>query len=195
MGISNKKRLAILASGGGSNLGAIIEAINSGIINNAEISLVISNKADAFALSRAENAGIPAFCLKNDEQILDKLKEFNIDLVLLAGYLKILTKPFLDKYNGRILNIHPSFLPDFGGKGMYGIKVHQEVIKSGVLFSGCSVHIVTEEIDGGPILAQTKVPVMQDDTPEILAKRVLEQEHLLYPIAVQKYIENLLVTK
>lgn len=179
-----------MASGGGSNLEALIQAVNEGIITDGEISVVISNKQDAFALTRAKNADIPALCIKNDEQIITKLKEFQVDVVLLAGYLKILTEPFLQTYKDRILNIHPSLLPDFGGKGMYGIKVHREVIKSGASQSGCTVHIVTEDIDLGPILAQAAVPVLPGDTPEELAARVLRQEHILYPKTVQEFISK-----
>jgi len=180
-----------MVSGGGSNLGSLIQAVNDGIINNAEICVVISSKKEAYALIRAEEAGIPAFYLDSDEHIIDKLKEFNIEVVLLAGYMRILTMPFLQAYKGRILNIHPSLLPEFGGKGMYGIRVHKEVIKTGRTESGCTVHVVTEEIDGGPILAQARVPVMPDDTPESLAARVLVREHVLYPRTVQTFVEKI----
>lgn len=190
MGTVSKKNLAVLASGSGSNLEALIQAVKCGIINNAQIALVISNKQDAFALIRAQSAGIPAFCIKTDEEIIAKLKEFNTDLVLLAGYLKILSSSFLEAYKSRILNIHPSLLPDFGGMGMYGIKVHEAVIKAGVTESGCTVHLVTEEIDSGPILAQSRVAVLPEDTPKTLAKRVLEQEHLLYSRTVREFIEK-----
>ena len=191
MATVKNKKLAVMASGSGSNLGSLIQAVNNGIIENAEISLVISSKKDAYALTRAEEAEIPAFHLDSDEQILDKLNEFNIDVVLLAGYMRILTMPFLQAYKGRILNIHPSLLPEFGGKGMYGIRVHREVIKAGRSESGCTVHVVTEEIDGGPILSQARVSVMFDDTPESLAARVLVEEHILYPRTVQAFVEKI----
>ena len=196
-GYSSKINLAILASGSGSNLGALISAVESQAINNADISLVISNKETAYALTRAQKANIPAICLKRnlfnsdeeyDREVIKNLKEYNIDVVILAGYLRIITKPFLKAFEGRILNIHPSLLPDFGGKGMYGAKVHEAVINAKKAKSGCSVHIVTEEIDGGPILAQACVPVSPNDTPESLAKKVLKEEHKLYPTAVNDFI-------
>lgn len=191
MGTVNKKQLAVLASGSGSNLGALIQAVKDDIIKNAEIGLVISNKENAFALTRAQNAGIPNFCLKTDELILEKLNEFKIDVVLLAGYMKILTPPLLEVYKDRILNIHPSLLPAFGGKGMYGMRVHEAVIQAGVPVSGCTVHVVTEEIDAGPILGQSEVPVVEGDTPESLASKVLSQEHVLYPKTVQEFVAGM----
>jgi len=187
----NKKKIAVLVSGSGSNLGALIQAVADGIIKGAEISLVISNKQDAYALTRAENAGVPNFCLKSDEHILAKLKEFAIDVVLLAGYMKILTSTLLEAYKDRILNIHPSLLPAFGGKGMYGMRVHEAVIEAGAAVSGCTVHLVTEEVDAGPILAQASVEVAPGETPQGLAARVLKKEHALYPRAVQEFVEKM----
>lgn len=200
-GFSSKINLAVLASGSGSNLGAIINAVNSNTIKNADISLVISNKESAYALTRAKEAGIPSVYVKRshfasdedyDLHLLEILKNHNIDLVLLAGYLRIITIPFLKAYEDRILNIHPSLLPDFGGKGMYGIKVHQSVIGAQKDKSGCTVHIVTEEVDGGRILAQACVDVLQGDTPETLATKVLVQEHKLYPKAINDYCQDIL---
>lgn len=186
-----KKKLAVLVSGSGSNLEALINAVNDGIITNAEISLVISSKPDVLALKRAENAGIPALCVKSDGQILEKLREYDIDLILLAGYMKILTPTLIEAYKDRILNIHPSLLPAFGGKGMYGMRVHEAVIQAGAPVSGCTVHVVTEEIDAGPILGQTEVPVIAEDTPESLAARVSKQEHILYPKTVQEFVTKI----
>jgi len=195
-----KANLAVLASGSGSNLAALINAINDGVIENARISVVISNKQDAYALKRAEDAGIPAVFAErsgfNDNEtfyrhVLEKLNEFDVDVVLLAGYLRILTNPLLEAYKDRILNIHPSLLPDFGGVGMYGMKVHEEVLKAGVSASGCSVHLVNEHVDGGAIIAQKTVPVLPEDTPEILAARVLKEEHKLYSATVQQFISNI----
>lgn len=190
-------KLAVLASGSGSNLASLINAVNSKSIANANIALVISNKKDAYALTIARNANIPAIYLQKslfnseeeyDLHLINKLKEHQIDIVLLAGYLRIITPPFLKAFKDRILNIHPSLLPDFGGKGMYGMKVHQAAINSKSKKSGCSVHLVTEEIDGGPVLAQAIVSIEPDDTPEILAAKVLKEEHKLYPKAVNKFI-------
>lgn len=195
--------IAVLASGSGSNLGSLIDAVDSGNIQNAKIALVISNKKDAYALIRAKNAQIPAIYLQRslfnsdeeyDFQIINLLKEHKIDVVLLAGYLRILTPRLINSYKNRILNIHPSLLPDFGGKGMYGIKVHEAVINSKSDKSGCSVHIVTDEIDGGPVLAQACVSVLPDDTAESLAAKVLKEEHKLYPEALNKFISGFLLT-
>jgi len=195
---SEKKNIAVLASGSGSNLASIINAVSTGIIENAMVALVISNKKEAYALTRAKEAGINTLYIQrslfnSDEDydifLADSLKKHNIDVILTAGYLRIITKPLLEAYENKILNIHPSLLPDFGGKDMYGIKVHQAVISAKVQESGCTVHLVTEEIDGGPILAQAKVCVMSDDSPEILAARVLAEEHKLFPKAVNEFIK------
>ncbi len=195
-----KKKIAVLASGGGSNLAALIEAVNRGDIQNAAIELIISNKKDAYALIRGKEANIPIFYLPRsmfksnedyDNQIIEKLNEYNIDLILLAGYLRIITKPFIKAFEKRILNIHPSLLPNFGGKGMYGMKVHQAVIDSKCSKSGCTVHLVTEEIDKGPILGQESVDIEFDDTPESLAAKVLVKEHLLYPRVVNEYVSKI----
>lgn len=192
-------RLAVLASGSGTNLASLINAVDTGIIKGAEISLVISNKKDAYALIRAQEAGIPAFYAQrslfaSDEDydlfIVSRLREYNIDIILLAGYLRIITKPLLQAFANRILNIHPSLLPEFGGKNMYGIKVHQAVIDSKVKNSGCSVHLVTEEIDGGPVLSQATIGILPDDTPESLAARILTEEHKLYPKTVNEFIKD-----
>lgn len=196
------KRIAILASGNGSNLASLINAINSGKIANANIALVISNKKDAQALTRAREAKIPAFYIarnlfNSDEEydffLLNKLNEYKIDVVLLAGFLRILTPPFLKAFENRILNIHPSLLPEFGGKGMYGIKVHQAVINSKAEKSGCTVHLVTEKIDGGLILAQATVSIEPNDTAELLSAKVLAEEHKLYPQAVNNFISTIIV--
>jgi len=199
-----KARLAVLVSGRGSNLAALINSVNESIIDNAEISLVISDREDAYALKRAEQAGIPWYYLDNSEfvqeddfdlYLIDKLADFSIDAILLAGYLKILTKPLLDTYKDRILNIHPSLLPNFGGMGMYGMHVHEAVIKAGVHESGCTVHLVDDKIDGGKILAQTIVPVLPNDSPKTLADRVLIEEHKLYPATVRKFVSTLDLTR
>lgn len=204
--ISEKRKanLAVLASGSGSNLASLISAVNQGIIDNARIALVISNKQSAYALQRAREAGIPAINLKrsefaNDEafdaEVVNWLRKYDIDVVLLAGYLRILTEPLLESYSNRILNIHPSLLPDFGGVGMYGIKVHEAVINTGVAKSGCTIHIVNKTVDGGPILSKAEVPVFPDDTPHALAERVLKEEHKLYPATVREFVNQLLISQ
>ena len=194
-----RKNIAVLASGNGSNLNALINAVNTGKIANAKIALVISNKKSANALNIARDAEIPAFYaarnLSNSDEeydlfLLNKLNEYSIDLVLLAGYLKIITPIFLKAFENRILNIHPSLLPDFGGKGMYGMKVHQAVLNSKADKSGCTAHLVTEKIDGGRILAQSSVSIALDDTAETLAAKVLAEEHKLYPLAVNNFIST-----
>ncbi len=197
---SRKVNLAVLASGSGSNLAALIDGVNDGVITDARVSVVISNKKDAYALQRAEKTGIQGISIKRsdfacdkdfDRYLLKKLREFKIDVVLLAGYMRILTEPVLEAYRERILNIHPSLLPEFGGKGMYGMRVHEEVIKSGAPVSGCTVHLVDENIDRGPILAQASVSVLPGETPQELAAKVLKEEHKLYPATVQKFIAEL----
>ena len=194
-----KANLAVFVSGSGSNLAALIDAVNNDAINNGQIALVVSNKEDAYALKRAENAGISTFIIKRrdftsdedfDRHLVKKLREFKIDVVLLAGYLRIVTAPLLEAYKERILNIHPSLLPDFGGKGLYGMKVHEEVIRAGVPVSGCTVHIVNKNIDRGPVIAQSPVSVLPDDTPQSLAAKVLKEEHKLYPVTVQQFISG-----
>lgn len=183
-----KKRLAVLASGSGSNLQAIIDAIKNRELEDAEISVVISNKENAFALERARNNNIDHVFLDPksfstnkdfDKEIVEILKNKKIDLVILAGYLKILTDSFINAFENKIINIHPSLLPAFGGKGMYGKKVHEEVIKNKVKESGCTVHYVTLGIDEGPIICQSKVSVNESDTVDTLAAKVLKEEHKL----------------
>lgn len=174
--------LAILISGNGSNLQSIIDAINNHQLN-AVIDVVISNKANAYGLERATKANInTSVCVKDEnltanEKIINVLKKYKIDLIVLAGYLGIISKELIQKYQSKIINIHPSLLPKYGGKGMYGINVHEAVIKNKEKESGCSVHYVNEEIDGGKIILQTKVKVLSTDTPQTLAKRILPYEH------------------
>jgi len=199
---ASQKNIAVLVSGNGSNLKALINAVNTGKITNANIALVISNKKNANALKIAKDAEIPAVYIArdvfdSDEEydlfLLIKLNEYSIDLVLLAGYLRIITPTFLKAYENRILNIHPSLLPSFGGKGMYGMKVHQAVLNSKSDKSGCTVHLVTEEIDGGPILAQACVSIAPEDTAEVIAAKILIEEHKLYPQAVNNFISTIML--
>lgn len=195
-----KKRVAVFVSGRGSNLQALIEGIPKRGIP-AEIVLVVSNKPDAFALKRAENHGIPTAVFSPKDfacpdafagALLQRLREAEVDLICLAGFTLILPSRLVAAYANRIINIHPSLLPAFGGKGMYGMHVHRAVLASGAKYSGATVHIVTDEIDGGPIICQEVVPVADDDTPETLAQRVLEVEHRIYPRALQLMAEDAL---
>lgn len=195
----DKVKIGVLVSGGGTNLQAIIDGVKSGAIPSAEMAIVISNKEDAYALTRAQQADVPnlfldpkAYRTRDDffTQVIYELVESGADMVCLAGFLLKLEPNIIRKFKGRILNIHPALLPKYGGKGMYGHFVHEAVLKSGDKESGCTVHVVDEEFDHGPILLQRKVAVSPDDTAEKLAARVLEQEHLLYPEAVKLFIEK-----
>lgn len=192
-----KTRIAVLVSGSGSNFAAVLEKIRSGEING-EIVLVLSSKPDAYALIRAEEAGIPtAVCsarkLSREDFsrcLEEKLAEVKPDLILLAGFLSILSADLINQYPNRIMNIHPSLLPAFGGKGFYGERVHQAVLAYGAKVSGASVIFVTEEADAGPIILQEALEVRDDDTAESLAKRVLELEHRIFPRAVRLFTEG-----
>ena len=188
--------IGFLASHGGSNMQAIIDACKSGALQ-AKPAVVISNNKESKALERARNEGIPSFYLSGkthpdpdelDKTILDTFLKHGVDIIALAGYMKKLGPRTLGHFKGRVLNIHPALLPKFGGAGMYGILVHQAVIAAKEKESGVTIHIVDEHYDTGPILAQVRVPVMPDDTPEILAARVLEQEHILYTATLQRIV-------
>jgi phosphoribosylglycinamide formyltransferase 1 len=182
-------RLAVLASGRGSNLQAIIDHFdNLSTERVAKVALVASNKPDAPALLRAATASIStAHFITTDDgsELLGLLDKFRIDLVVLAGYLKMIPAKVVDAYSGRMLNIHPALLPRFGGEGMYGARVHEAVISSGERETGVTVHLVGREYDRGPIVAQWRLPVKPSDTPESLAARVLSVEHIVYPRAVE----------
>ncbi|MBZ4666465.1 phosphoribosylglycinamide formyltransferase [Mahella sp.] len=193
-----KKRIGVLVSGGGTNLQAILDKINEGYID-AEVAAVISNRKDAYALERARAAGIDARYVarkdyESDEQrdyaMMRILGDHAVDLVVLAGYLGILSKPFIDAYRLRIINVHPSLIPAFCGKGFYGHHVHQAALDYGVKVSGATVHFVDEGIDAGPIILQKAVEVKDDDTADTLAARVLEVEHELLPRAVKLFLEG-----
>ena len=186
--------LGVLASHGGTNLQAIIDSCLSGAAD-AEVRVVISNNSRSLALERARRANIPASHLSGsthptpdllDEAITETLQRHGVQVVALAGYMKMLGPRTLDAYRHRILNVHPALLPKFGGPGMYGERVHEAVLASGDRVSGVTVHLVDEEYDHGPVVAQTQVPVLPDDTPDKLAARVLEQEHILYPETIQR---------
>lgn len=189
-------KIAVLASGSGSNLQSILDNIDNGNING-EVSLVIGSKEGIFALERAEKQGIKTsvvskkeFGDKTSDEILRLAKENNIDLIVLAGYLSILKGKLLEEYGNRIINIHPSLIPSFCGNKMYGINVHKAAIEKGVKFSGCTVHFVNDEVDGGAIIAQEIVEVNFEDTPESLQKKVLEKEHILLPRIVKYLCEE-----
>jgi phosphoribosylglycinamide formyltransferase-1 len=193
-----KLNLVVLASGGGTNLQAIIDNIEAGKLN-AQIKAVISNNSKAGALERARNHNTPAIHLSHkqfatpeefDEKLLSILKENETDFLVLAGYMKMLSPTVVRTYKNRILNIHPALLPSFGGSGMYGIHVHEAVIKAGVKVTGVTVHIVDEIYDHGAIVMQKTVPVLDDDTPESLAERVLKVEHQTYSEALQLFAEG-----
>ncbi len=191
-----KARVAVLVSGGGTNLQAIIDAQKSGIIKSGEVVLVVSNNIDAYALERARKNDIRAevvlrSCYESREAFCtalgDLLEKEKIDLIVLAGFMCILTKSFSDRFRDRIINVHPSLIPSFCGEGFYGLKVHEEALKYGVKVSGATVHYVNEVPDGGKIIFQKAVEIEEGDTPEILQKRIMEQaEWILLPRAVEK---------
>lgn len=193
-------KVAVLVSGGGSNLQALIDAKQAGNIKNGELALVLSSSADAYALERAKNAGVPTrVCSKKEyrtreeftDAILGILKEYKIDLVVLAGFMYILSPKFCEEYENRVMNVHPALIPSFCGDGFYGLKVHEKVIASGVKITGATVHFVNSITDGGPIISQGAVPVRFDDTPEILQKRVMaECEWKLLPQAVDLFCQG-----
>ena len=185
-------RLAVLASGGGTNLQALLDRFNGDPAAPARVELVVASRHRVGALQRAERAGVPSAALSLaingpdfPRLLLDVLQRHAIDLIILAGYLQLVPGEVVERYRGRILNIHPALLPAFGGKGMYGMRVHQAVIASGARVSGATVHHVDERYDEGSIVAQWPVPVLEGDTPETLAARVLRVEHLLLPAAIE----------
>ena len=204
--MTEKIRIAVLVSGGGTNLQALIDAQQAGEIPDGEIALVVSNKTGAYALERAAKAGIPAVTVTKkanggtqegfEQALLAVLKENRIDLVILAGFLAILSAGFTRAYNDRIINVHPSLIPSFCGKGFYGLKVHEAALEYGVKVTGATVHLVNEIPDGGRILLQKAVDILPDDTAERLQQRVMEQaEWKLLPLAAQLVAHQLLEEK
>ena len=187
-------KVAVLVSGGGTNLQAILDAIDNGTITNAKVEVVISNNKNAYALERAKNHGIEALCISPKDYetrdafnaaFLEKLDSYKPDLIVLAGFLVVIPKQMIEKYRNRIINIHPSLIPSFCGTGYYGLKVHEGVLSRGVKVTGATVHFVDEGTDTGPIILQKAVEVEQDDTPEILQRRVMEQaEWIIMPKAI-----------
>ncbi len=200
-----KISVAVLVSGGGTNLQAIIDAASAGIIRSAELRVVISDREGAYALTRAQNAGIEAVALPKkrfrtheefEKELERQLDLRRIELIVLAGFTSILGKDFTDKYAERIINVHPSLIPSFCGKGYYGLKVHEAALARGVKVTGATVHFVNEIPDGGRIIAQKAVEVQPDDTPETLQKRVMRlAEWIILPQAVEKVAAHLLQCK
>ncbi len=193
-------KIGVLVSGGGTNLQAIIDSINTGVIKNAKIETVVSNKEEAFALVRAKNNNIDTKVIKikdfenkelYENALIDYLKSKELDLIVLAGFMVILSENFVNNFKNKIINIHPSLIPAFSGAGYYGLKVHQGVLARGCKITGATVHFVTEEADGGPIIIQKEVFVKDDDTDESLQKRVMEEaEWKILPQAI-----NLILNK
>ena len=194
------KKIAVLVSGGGTNLQALIDAQARGEIVNGEIAAVIASKPGVYALERAKNANIPSYVVARKDfpssqamtvALVDKLKTLNIDLVVLAGFMTIFTREIVDAYPNAILNIHPALIPSFCGKGYYGLHVHERALEYGVKLSGATVHFVSEECDGGPIVLQKAVDVLPDDTPEVLQRRIMEEcEWKLLPQAVSLFCQD-----
>ena len=197
----NKAAIAVLVSGGGTNLQSLIDAQNSGIIKSGEIKLVVSSRADAFALKRAEKAGIKcSVCERGkltkaefENAILKSLYENEIDIIVLAGFMCILSEDFVRRFPQRIINVHPSLIPSFCGKGFYGLKVHEAALTYGVKVTGATVHFVNEIPDGGRIIMQKAVEINENDTPETLQKRVMENaEWKILPLSVEKVCKEII---
>lgn len=201
----DKIRIAVLVSGGGTNLQAIIDAEKSGIIKSGEVALVVSNNPGAYALERAKNAGVENAVVNKkelgsqaafEERLLKLLKERSIDMIVLAGFMCILTENFTSRYKDRIINVHPALIPSFCGKGYYGLKVHEAALSYGVKVTGATVHYVNEVPDGGRIIMQKAVDVEDGDTPETLQKRVMRQaEWIILPASCEKVAAKLLKFK
>ncbi len=193
-----RARIGILISGRGSNMIALADAVRAGRVPNAEVAVVISDHASAAGLARAEERGIETLVIErggrprteHDREVVAALRARNIDLVCLAGYMRVLSSEFIEAFRGRILNIHPSLLPSFPG-----LDAQQQALNHGVKWTGCTVHLVDETLDGGPIIAQRAVPIHEDDTVESLSARILEQEHQLYAEAVARVLVESRVTK
>ena len=190
-----RAKIAVLVSGGGTNLQALLDAQAAGTLKSGEIALVVSNKAGVYALERAAKAGIEAAVITEnfEENLGNLLAEKKIDLIILAGFLRILSQAFTAKYPRRIINIHPSLIPAFCGEGYYGLRVHEQALARGVKLTGATVHFVNEIPDGGEIIAQKAVEVLPGDTPELLQRRVMEQaEWLLLPQAAEQASKELI---
>ncbi|MBQ8748010.1 MAG: phosphoribosylglycinamide formyltransferase [Clostridia bacterium] len=200
-----KTRIAVFVSGGGTNLQALIDFAAAGNLPSGELALVLASRADAYALTRAKEAGIPTAVVSRkesasqdtfEEGILSKLREYKIEMIVLAGFMSILSESFTSRFPKRILNVHPSLIPAFCGKGYYGLKVHEEALARGVKITGATVHFVNEIPDGGEIIFQGCAPVLDGDTPEILQRRVMEEvEWKLLPKATEKVAADILADK
>ncbi len=195
-----KARIAVFVSGGGTNLEALLAAQEAGQIPHGEIALVCASNEKAYALERAKNHGVPGVAVSKkqmpqeafEKALNNYLKDYQIDFIILAGFLSILSESFVKQWTDRIINIHPSLIPSFCGKGMYGLKVHEAALEKGVKVTGATVHMVNEIPDGGRILLQKAVEVLEDDTPEILQRRVMEQaEWILLPKAAEQVARNI----
>ena len=186
-----KTRVAVLVSGGGTNLQAIIDKVADGSLPQVELVKVIASKESAYALERAAKAGIETAVAKEQPQVLEELEGSGAEIIVLAGYMKVLSPEIIKKYRNRIINIHPSLIPKYCGKGFYGIRVHNAVIAAGEKESGATVHYVDEGVDTGEIILQEKVPVLEGDTPEDLAARVLKTEHVILAEGLKIAIQNL----
>lgn len=203
--MKDKKRIAVLVSGGGTNLQALIDAQARGEIGNGEIVLVIASKPDVYALERAKNAGIEGRVIVRRDfdsiadysrALTDAMVDAGIDLVVLAGFLTIIDEQVYEAFPNRILNVHPALIPSFCGKGYYGLRVHEAALCKGVKVSGATVHIVTPECDAGPIVLQKAVEVKEGDTPEILQRRIMEEaEWKILPLAVRLFCEDRIVVE
>lgn len=204
--MTNKKtRIAVFVSGGGTNLQALIDAEKNGIIKSGKIELVISSSPNAYAITRADNANIPVTVVSKkdcgsqelfEEKIKNALNEYNIELIVLAGFMSILSADFTNDYPERIINVHPSLIPSFCGKGFYGLRVHEAALEYGVKVTGATVHFVNEIPDGGRIILQKSVSIKKNDTPEILQQRVMRQaEWIILPKAVELVSKDILTEK
>ena len=205
MKIGKKVKTAVLVSGGGTNLQAIIDAVEAKIIKSAELSLVVSNNPNAYAITRAQNAGITAEIISKKEcgsqegfekKLIEMLEEYGIELIVLAGFMSILSENFTRRYDHRRLNVHPSLIPSFCGKGFYGLRVHEAALAYGVKVTGATVHYVNEIPDGGEIILQKSVSVKKDETPESLQQRVMRQaEWIILPRAVELVSKELILRR
>ena len=197
--------IAVFVSGGGTNLQALIDAQKAGIIHSGEIKVVIASREGVYALERAKKAGIPAMAVQKkdfpsqqdyEQKLIDVLESYDIDMIVLAGFLSILSGDFIRHYRNRIINVHPSLIPSFCGKGYYGLKVHEAALSYGVKVTGATVHYVNEVPDGGQIIYQKAVDIQSDDTPETLQRRVMEQaEWILLPRAAEKVCSDIVKEK
>ncbi len=196
-----KAKIAVLVSGGGTNLQALIDAQKSGILQSGEIVLVLASKEGVYSLERAKQNNIPCFAFNKkelglsafEEKLLEKLDEFKIDIIVTAGFMTVLSASFVKRFPNRIINIHPALIPSFCGNGFYGLKVHEEALKYGVKVTGATTHFVNEITDGGKIIMQKAVEILDDDTPEVLQQRVMkEAEQVILPLSVEKVAKEII---